>query len=303
MRGEENDGSHGLEAGSRPPALENAMAEKQGRRETGARPGTRIRALAASGFLHLVVIAVLIYFSFSSTAPPISPQGPGFSVELVQPGPGNGSAKTLPDSPRLAASAAAESTPMPTRPVLKQPKIGADSGIAPDVAPVRTPKAHLRSVFASAQKPRSQPAKPNGPSPVPDLEAQLQALARQQQDQAGQNTTAFAADGGGALHTATVYRAGDFIRAQIERRWYLDRAALAAGDFLVSLHLQLRSDGKVMLAEIVDGGGLGDNAAYRSAAASLRAAALLSSPLVLPEGRYDEVKDVDLVFRSNDVLQ
>ena len=116
-------------------------------------------------------------------------------------------------------------------------------------------------------------------------------------------TTGLAADGEGSSPSLTVYRARDFIRAQIERRWYLDRAALAAGGFLLSLHLELRSDGKVLTAEIVDAGGLADNAAYRSAAASFRAAALLSSPLVLPEGEYNEVKDMDLVFRPNDVLQ
>jgi hypothetical protein len=297
--------------------LEKAMAEKQGRRETAVLSGARTRALAASGFLHLLMMAALIHFSFSSPAPAAPPQGPGFSVELVQAGElaqprtGDGRAKTIPDSrpdlPRLAARAGGELTPMPIRSVLKRPTIGADSAIVADAAPVRTPEAQPPAVLASVQKPRLQSAKPAGASAVPDLDAQLHALARQQQDQAGQNPpdtgTALAADGGGSFNSATVYRARDFIRAQIERRWYLDRAALVAGGFLVSLHLELGSDGRVMVAEIDDAGGLADNAAYRSAAASLRAAALLSSPLVLPEGQYEAVKDVDLVFRSNDVLQ
>ena len=48
-------------------------------------------------------------------------------------------------------------------------------------------------------------------------------------------------------------------------------------------------------AEIVDNSRAGDPA-YRALAMSARNAVLLSSPLALPPGRYEEVRDVVLDF-------
>jgi hypothetical protein len=158
----------------------------------------------------------------------------------------------------------------------------------------------LKSSPPAAAKPKIAPA-------PPDLQAQLDALARQQQIQAqqeGQANSSMAFNGAEAApDSSAAYRVKDFIRAQIERHWYLDRAATGAGDFPVSLHLQLQSDGRVMSAEIVGGASFAASDAYRSAASSLRAAALLSSPLSLPPGRYRDVKDIELIFRPKDVIQ
>jgi outer membrane biosynthesis protein TonB len=165
----------------------------------------------------------------------------------------------------------------------------------------------LKPARPAAVKPAKKPV-----PPVEDLAATLQSLSQQQQLQAktppapdqqaglGQsNVTA----GSGDVGPMAMYSAKDFIRVQIERRWYLDRAAIGAGEFTVSLHLMLTADGHVSLAEIVYSMGYGENAAYLAAARSLRGAALLSSPLALPPGHYGEVKDVVLTFSPKDVLR
>jgi hypothetical protein len=171
--------------------------------------------------------------------------------------------------------------------------------------PKVTPK--LKPNRPAAVKPAKKPM-----PPVEDLAATLQSLSQQQQLQAktppspdqqadlGQSNTNA---GDGDIGPMAMYSAKDFIRVQIERHWYLDRAAIGAGEFTISLHLMLTADGHVSLAEIVDSMGYGEDAAYLAAARSLRGAALLSSPLTLPPGHYAQIKDVILTFSPKDVLR
>ena len=106
-----------------------------------------------------------------------------------------------------------------------------------------------------------------------------------------------------ALGPMAMYSAKDFIRVQIARHWYLDRNAIGSGEFTVSIHLLLTADGRVSEATILDNMSFSSNPAYRAAAISLRGAALLSSPLIMPPGHYAEVKDIVLTFSPKEVLQ
>ncbi|HKF61614.1 MAG TPA: hypothetical protein VKB42_09665 [Dongiaceae bacterium] len=171
--------------------------------------------------------------------------------------------------------------------------------------PKVTPK--LKPTRPAAVKPAKKPV-----PPVEDLAATLQSLSQQQQlqaktppspDQQADLGQSNATAGSGDIGPMAMYSAKDFIRVQIERHWYLDRAAIGAGEFTVSLHLMLTADGHVSLAEIVDSMGYGENAAYLAAARSLRGATLLSSPLTLPPGHYAEVKDMVLTFSPKEVLR
>jgi len=154
----------------------------------------------------------------------------------------------------------------------------------------------------------------NPPPPLDDLQTQLKSLALQQQQQARTPPNPTSQDGPGSSNLTassenaapgrqTLYSAKDFIRAQIERHWYFDRTALGAGDFVISMHLELMSDGSVSRADILGETGGSARAADRSVAISLRDAALMSSPLNLPTGRYEDVKDMVLNFSSRDVSQ
>ena len=95
----------------------------------------------------------------------------------------------------------------------------------------------------------------------------------------------------------------DFIRAQIERHWYLDKSALRAGSSPVAIHMLLNRDGRVDKAEIVDDPRFAADPAFYALALSARNAVLLSSPLTLPPGRYDAVKDMILDFDPRKALQ
>jgi hypothetical protein len=294
------------------------MTEFDGLCALEGRRGRISVGLAISGLLHLLV-ALLIAFAW----PGVMQQGlpsssPGvIPINLVQLGPERGTASSRQIGvPTALAPDASNQRPRnlaptrqspPLQSVLKQPRNEAD----PNSLAAATPQPSLkiqppRPVLTVRQRPPSTTGPKIVPA-LPDLQAELQALAQQQQTQArleGQANSVMAFNGGDVMpNVSAVYRVKDFIRAQIERHWYLDRPAAGAGDFFVSLHLQLRSDGSVTSAEIIGGESFAASGAYRSAASSLRAAALMSSPLALPPGRYAEVKDIELVFSPKDAIQ
>ncbi len=95
----------------------------------------------------------------------------------------------------------------------------------------------------------------------------------------------------------------DFIRAQIERHWEFDLRDLGAADLVISLHLELAADGSVRSADVSDDPRYGSDVHYRSIAISARNAALASSPLHLPSGTYDAVKDITVTLDPRAALR
>lgn len=95
----------------------------------------------------------------------------------------------------------------------------------------------------------------------------------------------------------------DFIRAQIERHWEFDLRDLGATDLMVSLHLKLTADGSVDRADVIEDPRYGSDVHYHSIAMSARNAALASSPLHLPPGTYDAVKDVTVTLDPREALR
>lgn len=150
-----------------------------------------------------------------------------------------------------------------------------------------------------AAKPRSSP------SPEDELALKLQSLARlrqpappvapnpRQQEGAGvSNVTASSANA--TPGAQAIYGVRDFLRAQVERHWYWDRRRLGAGDWAVSIHVELNPNGSVAKAEIVDDPRHGGDADYHDLALSARNAVLLSSPLTLPPGV--SIRDITLTL-------
>ena len=80
-------------------------------------------------------------------------------------------------------------------------------------------------------------------------------------------------------------------------------ALVELNDMKIAPGFDLLADGSVGSAEIIDDGRHAGSAAYRSLALSARNAALLSSPLTLPPGRYDEVRDIVVNFNPRDALR
>jgi hypothetical protein len=75
---------------------------------------------------------------------------------------------------------------------------------------------------------------------------------------------------------------------------------LGERELTVVIHMVLERDGTVIMAEIVDGGRGKNDDVYRSIALSARNAVLLSSPLTLPAGITDEMRDLTVSFNTRD---
>ena len=289
--------------------------------------GERIgRGLACSLALH-AALALLIVFGLPSLVQ-LPPQAePLIPVDLVQFGnetasPARQAKADVPQA--LAPHAAGEQAPGPAPvadtplpiPQVARPRLklgtGSDRQVALTVpethklpATTREPKVQLPAAVAPAGNP---------PPPTQDLNARLQSLTTQQQLQASRprndwqqadagSSTVDASSANAALGQQATYSVRDFIRAQIERHWYMDKGTLAASDFVVSIHITLNRNGKVLEAVILSDPSYTTNAMHRQLAFSARAAVWLSSPLQLPPGAYDLVKDMTLRFNPRDVLQ
>jgi outer membrane biosynthesis protein TonB len=182
--------------------------------------------------------------------------------------------------------------------------------------PVVAPQAKLETSHAKARPKSDRPAPlvppPKAP-PVEDLAARLESLSRQQQLQARLPANPRRQDGAGASNVTASndsavgreasYDVRDFIRVQVARHWRPDLASLGAGEFVVAIHLLINRDGSVGSAEIVDDPSHSNDAAYRSLALSARNAALLASPLTVPQGRYDAVRDITIRLGTRDALR
>ncbi len=99
------------------------------------------------------------------------------------------------------------------------------------------------------------------------------------------------------------YSSRDIIRAQILRRWNLDRSRLGNRNFDILIHVLLKRDGTVVEADIIDKQRYATDTTYRWIALSARNAILLSSPLTLPSGLSTGNLDVTLTLNPREALQ
>ena len=155
------------------------------------------------------------------------------------------------------------------------------------------------------------PAEPQPPpdllqQPHDELQLRLEALAKLRQPEAGARSGTSgrsASSDGTGLGPGNAYSVKDLVRAQVERRWNLDLEGLGARNFVIAIHVVLTRDGIVNKAEIVDQLRFNSDATYRSIALSARNAVLLSSPILLPNGAYDDVIDMVLNLNPRDTLR
>ncbi|HEV2561872.1 MAG TPA: hypothetical protein VGT78_07000 [Rhizomicrobium sp.] len=167
-----------------------------------------------------------------------------------------------------------------------------------------------RIPVAQSSTPRPPKAvAPSGKAPPEDeVEAKLRGLAQLRQPDAAlsldnsANADADATSPGAAPGDAA-YSLRDYVRAQAERRWSLDLGAVGKRDLRIPIHIQMKRNGIVTMAEIVDKQRFRTDATYREIALSARNAVLLSSPFSLPEGHYRDVMDMVLMFDPKDTLR
>lgn len=238
------------------------------------------RGLLCSLLLHLL----LALFLWRAPWPPANPRGVSFAVpiDLVSPDEENNSPIAAQKSalPQLRARETAEH---PEHKAVPLPKVAPEPS-APELS-ADDPLSRKLQLLAQWQQPDSHLP------PSPNL-----------QDGAGISnvTTSSAA---GAKNGRASYAIKDYLREQIERRWVLPDGALQRNDWVVRLHLQIKEDGHVIKAEIVDDPRLREDSDFRDFALSARNAALLSSPLVLPEQSAEMLRDVELDFNPRQVQQ
>jgi hypothetical protein len=283
------------------------------------------RGLGCSLALH-AAIALLIVLGLPRLVetPPSAPIA--VPIDLVQFGERSASlpsktAAAVPQARAPQANGQQAPGPVPAAPVpapattTARPRLKVDMGsdrLALAVPP--TPKLPATTNQAKIALPAAKAPAPSAPAANEDLQTTLQSLTLQQQlqartprndwqqDDAGSSNVT-ASSNGAALGSTATYNVKDFLRAQIERHWYISGEALKAGDFVVSIHIQLARNGTVTSVEILPDASYSTNVPNRELAYSARAAVKLSSPLLLPPGTYDLVKDVTLQFRSRDVMQ
>ena len=198
----------------------------------------------------------------------------------------------------------------------------------PASAPANAPEPAARSAAPQRQAtltpPRAaeapaiqRPTIPNPPaqSPAPaelprdELETKLQGLAALRAPQTDprllNGAGRFADDvegNGSARGRGAGYSVKDYIRAQVERRWNLDTAALGTRNFAIAIHVVIAADGSVTKAEIVDQKRYVTDADYRSIARAARNAVILSSPFALPSDASGVV-DITLDLYPRDTLR
>lgn len=158
--------------------------------------------------------------------------------------------------------------------------------------------------------PSSAAAQPLGdlPSEEPvadELELKLQRLAKLRQPSldtklAKSDDRQLSPSNNGAANS---YAVSDYLRAQVERRWSLDLAALGNRRFSVQIRVKMTGAGVVTKAEIVRDSRFAADKAYQDIALSARNAVLLSSPLALPAGHYDGTMELTLNLSTADALR
>jgi outer membrane biosynthesis protein TonB len=168
---------------------------------------------------------------------------------------------------------------------------------------VHTEKFVHRSIPAATAPAREQ-------TPPNALDAQLRALARLRApqaslpvlDNAGASDVDATSDDAAPGSEAT-YAVRDYIRNQVERRWSLNLARLAGKNPVVLIRIEMKRNGTITKAEIVDHARFTTDAAWRDIALSARNAVLLSSPIALPSGELSAPMDFTLKLSPRDTLR
>jgi hypothetical protein len=255
------------------------MGDGRNEHESGANR-ERWRVLTRPGvigsfLLHSALLGFLLY----EIAPPVLLAI--IPVEFVQL-----ADETVSSPPQPEGQASSQTRPAPRVASVAPPRAAAPR-VRPQPAPARPQE------FPSAQQPAPDTLPP---APADPLQSQLEALAKLRTQSKGTASPR----GNSPEGAQTGYRVEDLIRAQVQRRWNLKLDELGERELTVIIHMVLERDGTVVVAEIVDGGrGKNDNV-YRSIALSARNAVLLSSPLTLPAGITDDMRDLTVSFNTRD---
>ncbi len=238
------------------------------------RPDRIAPSLAGSLALHGLAAALLIFGlpSLMRAPPEVAVAVP---VRLVL------AAATRPPGREEKAAQPQAEPAKPLQPEPPKPKPTPTEALPPALVP-----APPRPVPLAVAKPERKPPPP---------------LVQPQQGEAPANRTV--TDTAIAAGPQAALSVKDFLRAQIERHWNFDVRSLGSADLTVSIHVEIEPNGTVRKAEIVDDRRYAADPDYHALAVSARNAVLISSPLQLPPGRYEEFSDIILNFDPRQALR
>lgn len=144
---------------------------------------------------------------------------------------------------------------------------------------------------------------PNAAKPPPDeVEARIARLADLREAAAplpAPDTDGAAAGGGDGAG----YALADFVRAQILRKWWPALETQSARATPVAIRLKISSTGILSDIRIVDQQRFASDRQFRDMALSARNAALLASPIALPPGHYEPIKEIAITLDPRAVLR
>ena len=141
--------------------------------------------------------------------------------------------------------------------------------------------------------------------PEDELSAQLRALAQlRTPDAALPNADNTAMPGGGGDGDGEGnYALKDFIRAQILRRWLPDLSIPGARNMPVLIRIRLLKSGDIDDVTIVDQRRFFVDKAFHNMALSARDAALLASPIQIPNTRFEKTQTLTIDLDPKAVLR
>ncbi len=94
----------------------------------------------------------------------------------------------------------------------------------------------------------------------------------------------------------------DALRRQIEIHWNVPIGARDVQSLVVAVHIDVNQDRTVQNVTVVDKARMATDPYFRAMAESVVRAIYQSSPLELPEGKYDQWKGIDSNFSAKDML-
>ena len=169
------------------------------------------------------------------------------------------------------------------------------------------PAARLERARAHPESaPRPEGVSPKGTEqPEDELSAKLRALAQLKSadsplPNADVSTLPGGSGGGGGEGN---YALKDFIRAQILRRWLPDLSIPGARNMPVAIRIHLLKSGTIEDVAILDQARMHTDAAFRDMALSARDAALLASPIQIPNMRLEKNQSLTIVLEPKAVLR
>lgn len=269
------------------------------------------RGLGVSATLHLIAL-LLLYFGLPSLMKPLSTPFVPVPFEIVE----------IADITNTRVKEP-EETPKPPAPPPKpeeQKAVVPPQPQPPQPQPPQPPQPQEQqkpevSALLPAPLPSEKPKPPAPAKPQQDmLSSVLKDVARlkpaeqvknpdtqsQTRDQAAAQPKSMAP----SLSQRLTISEEDTLRRQIEQCWNPPIGARNAQNLVVEVTIAVNSDRTVQTAEVVDKSRMTSDPYFRAAAeAAIRAVYNpRCSPLELPEGKYEQWKNIDFTFDPRDML-